>query len=64
MFTFLWSMFLSERSVEKHSQEGASTQRSLRCAPPDFLSRSVALISIVRFSSRKTAYVVVASSAK
>jgi hypothetical protein len=45
-------------------KKGPLNRRSLHCAPPDFLSRSVALISIMRFSLRKTAYVVVASSAK
>ena len=35
MFTFVWSMFLSERSVEKHFQEGAAEPQisPLRCAP-------------------------------
>ena len=50
--------------MARNGGQGIRNRRSLHCAPPDFLSRSVALISIVRFSLRKTAYVVVANSAK
>jgi hypothetical protein len=39
-------------------------RRSLHCAPPDFLSRTVALIDSVRLSLRRAAYVVVAEIAK
>jgi hypothetical protein len=38
--------------------------RSLHCAPPDFLSKLVALIDIMRFPLRETASVVLASAAK
>jgi hypothetical protein len=36
----------------------------LHCAPPDFLSKLVALIDIIRFPLRETASVVLASAAK
>jgi hypothetical protein len=47
-----------DSSVEKHFQERAANQvairlrsgQALHCAPPDFLSRAVALIKIMRFS--------------
>jgi hypothetical protein len=48
----------------KTFQGGASTQRSLHCAPPDFLCRPVALMICMRLSLRRAAHVVVASSAK
>jgi hypothetical protein len=51
------------RSVEKHFQEGASTQRSLHCAPPDFLYRLVALAGIMRLSLKKGAHVALSSEA-
>jgi hypothetical protein len=38
-------------------------RRSLHCAPPDFLSRLVALIVCLRLSLRRAANVVVAGSA-
>jgi hypothetical protein len=38
--------------------------RSLHCAPPDFLSRSVALMDCMRLSLKRAAHVVVAGSAK
>jgi hypothetical protein len=41
--------------VEKRLRESASTQRSLHCAPPDFLSRLAALIICMRLSLRKGA---------
>jgi len=47
------SLPLRHAFVEKHSREGASTQRSLHCAPPDFLYEWVALAKIMRLSSRK-----------
>ena len=50
-------------SLEKHFQEGVSTQRSLHYAPPDFLSISVALAKFLRPSLRRAAYVVVVSAA-
>jgi hypothetical protein len=55
--------------AERGHQLKKSTSRrgpsfALNCAPPDFLSRFVALINIMRFFLRKTAYVVVASSVK
>jgi hypothetical protein len=49
---------------KKHLQERASTQRSLRFAPPDFLSRTAALINFMRFPLRETAPVVLANTAK
>jgi hypothetical protein len=49
---------------ERVVAEQTIARGSLHCAPPDFLSRSVALINFMRFSLRKTAHVVVASSAK
>jgi hypothetical protein len=52
------------RSVEKHFQDGASTQRSLHYAPPDFPFRVVALMKFMRLSLRRAASVVVASSAR
>jgi hypothetical protein len=51
------------RSVEKHFQEGASTQRSLRCATPDFLLSLVALANFMRLSLKKAARVVMSSAA-
>jgi hypothetical protein len=51
------------RSVEKHFQEGASTQRSLRCATPDFLLSLVALANFMRLSLKKAAHVVMSSAA-
>jgi hypothetical protein len=48
----------------KQFQERASTQRSLHCAPPVFLSRPVALMVYMRLSLRRAAHVVVASSEK
>jgi hypothetical protein len=53
-----------DSSVEKHFQERVSTQRSLHYAPPDFLSRPVALGICMRLSLRRAAHVDVASSAK
>jgi hypothetical protein len=49
--------------IEKHFQEGASTQRSLRCAPPDFLYKLVTLADIMRLSLKKGAHVASASAA-
>jgi hypothetical protein len=51
-------------AVEKHFQDGASTQRSLHYAPPDFLSNPVALMKFVQLSLRRAAFVVVAGSAR
>jgi hypothetical protein len=51
-------------TVEKHSQKGSSTQRSLHYAPPDFLSRLVALMICMRLSLWRAANEVVAGSAK
>jgi hypothetical protein len=45
-------------------EEEPLNRRSLHCAPPDFLSRTVALMYSVRLSLRRAAYVVVAGSAK
>ena len=56
-FIYLGELQAYEYPVEKHFQETASTQRSLHFAPPDFLSRSVEFIRIMRFPLRKTAYV-------
>jgi hypothetical protein len=39
-------------------------RRSLHCAPPDFLFNLLALLKFVRLSFRRTASVVVASSAR
>ena len=44
------------RSVEKHFQEEASTQRSLRSATPDFLWKLVALAILMRLSLTKAAH--------
>ena len=44
-------------------KKGPLNRGSLHCATPDFLSRTVALITIMQFSLRKTAHVVVAGSA-
>ena len=49
---------------EKHFQERASTQRSLHYAPPNFLSRVVALMICMGLSLPRAAHVVVSSSAK
>ena len=46
------------------SKKGPLNRRSLHYAPPDFLWRPVALRLCMRLSSRRTAHVVVASSAK
>ena len=46
------------------SKKGPLNRRSLDCAPPDFLSRPVALRICMRLSLRRAAHVVVASSAK
>jgi hypothetical protein len=48
----------SELAIRKRNR------RSLHYAPPDFLSRLVALINFMRFPLGETAHVVVASSAK
>jgi hypothetical protein len=53
-----------KKSTSRRGPSFALNRRSLHCAPPDFLSRFVALINIMRFFLRKTAYVVVASSVK
>jgi hypothetical protein len=43
---------------------GPLNRRSLHCAPPDFLSRTVALIDFMRFPLRETAPEAVAGSAR
>jgi hypothetical protein len=51
------------RSVEKHLQEGASTQRSLRCATPDFRLSLVALAIFMRLSLTKAAHAAMSRAA-
>jgi hypothetical protein len=50
--------------VGKHLQGRPLNRRSLHYAPPDFLSRLVALIIFMRFPLRETAPVALASAAK
>jgi hypothetical protein len=40
--------------VEKHFQERASTQRSLHCAPPDFLLRAASNDHVCGFLKKTT----------
>jgi hypothetical protein len=51
-------------SGENISKNGPLNRRSLHYAPPDFLSRLVALRICIRLSLRRAVYVDVASSAK
>jgi hypothetical protein len=53
----------SLRSVEKHFQERASTQRSLHFATPDFLWDLLALIHFMRPSLRKGAHAALSNAA-
>jgi hypothetical protein len=53
-----------DSSVEKHFHERSADRSSLHYAPPDFLSRLLALIIFMRFPLRETAPAVLASAAK
>ena len=50
--------------LKRVCENRGKNRRSLHYAPPDFLSRALALIQFMRFPLRETAHVVLASAAK